>query len=126
MDREVCGSNPGGVKVFCTHKEKLIYARAPDELNCLACRSRAILPTFVGLCLRWIFFRCVNLTSFFEFPLLQVFIVRFDVLSFNLIGYSSLMVIIGVMFCRFNPFCSKLVLSMTLALFVFKNNYRIF
>ena len=32
-------------KVFSTRKEKLIYATAP-ELNSLACRSRAILPTF--------------------------------------------------------------------------------
>ena len=34
---------------FCTHKEKLIYTK-DHELNCLACRSRAILPTSVGLC----------------------------------------------------------------------------
>ena len=50
IDREVSGSNPGWFKLFCTHKEKLIYATAP-ELNWLACRSRAILPTFVNLCL---------------------------------------------------------------------------
>ena len=49
MDWEVSGLNPGGVEVFCTHKEKLIYTK-DQELNCLACRSRAILPTFVGLC----------------------------------------------------------------------------
>ena len=49
MNREVSGSNPGGAEVFCTHKEKLIYTK-DHELNCLACRSRAILPSFVGLC----------------------------------------------------------------------------
>ena len=47
MDGKGSGSNPGGEKFFCTHN--LISATAP-ELNCLACRSRAILPTFVGLC----------------------------------------------------------------------------
>ena len=51
MDREVIGTNPGGVEFFCTHKEKLIHAK-DHELNCLAGRSRAILPTFVGLCLK--------------------------------------------------------------------------
>ena len=50
MDREVSGSNPGGVEISCTYKEKLIYTK-DHELNCLACRSRAILPTFVCLCL---------------------------------------------------------------------------
>ena len=50
MDREVSGAKPGGIEVFCTYKEKLIYTKY-HELNCLACRSRAILPTFVGLCL---------------------------------------------------------------------------
>ena len=49
MDREVSGSNPVGVKVFCTHKEKLSWTK-DHELNSLACRSRAFLPTFVGLC----------------------------------------------------------------------------
>ena len=61
MDREVSGSNPGGVEFFCTHKEKLIYNK-DHELNCLACRSRAILPTFVGLC-----FKVVELLPFFIF-----------------------------------------------------------
>ena len=51
MELEDSGSNPGGVEVFCTHKEKLIYTKG-HELNCLACRARAILPTFVGLCLK--------------------------------------------------------------------------
>ena len=50
MEREVSGTNPGGVEDFCTHKEKWIYTK-DHELNYLACRSRAILPTFVGLCL---------------------------------------------------------------------------
>ena len=50
MDREVSVSNPCGVEVFCSHKEKLIYTK-DHELNYLACRSRTILPTFVGLCL---------------------------------------------------------------------------
>ena len=49
MDLEGSGSNPVGGKVFGTHKDKLIWATDPN-VNCLACRSRAILPTFVGLC----------------------------------------------------------------------------
>ena len=48
MDREVIGSNTGGF--FCTHKEELIYAK--DHEFCLTGRSRAILPTFVGLCVQ--------------------------------------------------------------------------
>ena len=39
---------PVGSRLF-THKEKLIYTK-DHELICLACRSKAILPTFVGLC----------------------------------------------------------------------------
>ena len=50
MDREVSGSNPAGVWEFFTHKEKLLYTK-DHELNCLACRSSAMLPIFVGLCL---------------------------------------------------------------------------
>ena len=42
-EREVNGSNPGVVNYFCTRK-------AP-ELNYITCRSRAVLPTLVGLCL---------------------------------------------------------------------------
>ena len=43
------GTNGKDPNVFCTHKEKLIQTK-DHELNCLAYRSRAILPTFVGLC----------------------------------------------------------------------------
>ena len=61
-----------------------------------------------------------------NFSVLQVFIVLFDVLSFNRIGDMSLMLLIGAKFINFFRFCPKLVLSVTLTLIVFNNNYRIF
>ena len=55
VDEEVSGSILARGKAFCSHKEKLIWTTAP-EINYLACRSRAILPTFVGLRLLIIYF----------------------------------------------------------------------
>ena len=51
-DREVNYSNPDVVNCFL-HPLKIIKSTAP-ELYCLACRSRAILPTLVGLCLNFL------------------------------------------------------------------------
>ena len=55
-----CGWGSGGQgfesQVFCTHKEKLIWATAPDKIASPVV-WRAILPTLVGLCFMFLYSR---------------------------------------------------------------------
>ena len=58
ITQEFEGSNPSLVGIFCANK-KFIWATAPSELNCPACRSRTICPTIVNL-FKQLYFACTS------------------------------------------------------------------